>query len=283
MTDNPAAPPPAFPAKAAPSTSILRPVAGSRRFATLRAVLALVLREMGTTYGRTSGGYIWAIAEPVGGIAILALIFSVGFRHPPMGTNFAIFYATGLVPFLFYMDISSKLSQSITYSKSLLTYPAVTFLDAIIGRLVTNLVTQLLVAYIVFTGIMVLMDTRTDPQPLLIALSFAMATVLAMGIGVLNCFLFTAFPTWQKIWGILNRPMFIISCVLFVFDSIPQPWRDYLWWNPLVHIVGQMRKGFYPGYSGDYISPAYVFAVGLGLLALGLALLLRYHRDLLNS
>ena len=32
----------------------------------LRAVAALVLREMSTRYGRTPGGYLWAILEPLG-------------------------------------------------------------------------------------------------------------------------------------------------------------------------------------------------------------------------
>nr|WP_255330237.1 ABC transporter permease [Paracoccus albicereus] len=248
-----------------------------------RAIGALVLREMSTSYGRVSGGYLWAIAEPVGGIMILAIIFSLGFRNPPIGTNFAIFYATGLVPFLFYSDISQKLSQAIQFSRSLLAYPAVTFMDAILGRLFTNVVTQLLVAYIVFAGITLTMETRTDPQLPEIALSLAMAGVLGLGIGVLNCFLFTGFPWWQKVWMILNRPLMIASCVIFMFDTVPQPWRDWLWWNPLVHVVGQMRKAFYPSYSGDYVSPAYVFGVGLICLTLGLTLLLRYHRDLLNG
>lgn len=277
---------PPFPRPAAgrdSTRSQLRPVTQRRSWGSFRAISALVLREMSTSYGRVTGGYFWAIGEPVGGIMILAIIFSLGFRNPPIGTNFAIFYATGLVPFLFYSDIAQKLSQAIQYSRSLLAYPAVTFVDAILGRLITNVITQLLVAYIVFAGITLTMETRTDPQLPEIALSLAMAAVLGSGIGVLNCFLFTAFPSWLKIWQILTRPLLIMSCVIFMFDTVPQPWRDWLWWNPIVHIVGQMRKAFYPSYSGDYVSPAYCFGVGLICMTLGLALLLRYHRDLLNG
>ena len=43
-------------------------VSASRACGTLRVVAALVLREMGTRFGRSSGGYLWAIAEPLGGI-----------------------------------------------------------------------------------------------------------------------------------------------------------------------------------------------------------------------
>lgn len=116
-----------------------------------------------------------------------------------------------------------------------------------------------------------------------IALALVMAFAFGAAVGAMNCFLNAAFPWWVQVWAILNRPLFLVSCVIFIFDAIPQPFRDYLWWNPLVHIIGQMRKSFYPSYAGDYVSAAYVLGVSLFLYALGLALLIRYHRDLQNS
>ncbi|AUM75247.1 ABC transporter permease [Paracoccus jeotgali] len=261
----------------------LRTVGSTRKFSTLRAIGALVMREMSSSYGKTPGGYLWAVLEPVGGIIMLTLIFSLAFRSPPMGTNFAIFYATGVVPFMLYNDIASKIAQALGYSRQLLVYPSVTFFDAIIARFVTNMIAQLLVVYIVFFGIVTVFDTRTDPDLPKIALSISMAATFGLGVGMMNCFLFNYMPIWQKAWAIINRPLFIISCVIFLFDSIPQPYRDYLWYNPLVHVVGQMRAGFYPSYHADYVSLSYVFGVSLTLIAVSLALLLRYHRDLLDQ
>lgn len=261
----------------------MRVVGAHRRFATLRTIGALILREMQTTYGRTPGGYLWAILEPVGGTALLTLIFSISFRTPPIGTNFALFYATGVVPFMYYNDIAQKVSQSLSYSRPLLVYPAVTFVDALLARLLTNMLSGLLVAYIVFLGLELFFDTRTAPHLGHIGLSMAMATAFGMGVGTMNCYLFTAFPVWSKVWLILNRPLFIISCVFFIFDSVPKPYQDWLWYNPLVHVIGQMRHGFYPSYRADYVDPLYVFGVSLVLFTVGLALLLRYHRDLLSD
>lgn len=266
-----------------PSAPRLRAAHRLRRFASLRSIGALILREMATSYGRSPGGYLWAVAEPVGGIMLLTLIFSFGFRTPPMGTNFAIFYATGVVPFVVFTSISGRLAMSIRQARPLLGYPAVTFMDAMLAKIFFNVVTQLMVGYVVFTFIVLTQETRTDPQILGIALAYAMVFVLAIGLGTLNCFLFTAFPWWQQVWSIVTRPLFLLSCVFFMFDDVPEQVRPYLWFNPLVHVVGQMRHSFYPSYHGDYVSVAYVFAVGLVLMAIGLWLLYRYHRDLLNS
>ena len=261
----------------------LREVRRHRSFASLRAIGALILREMQTSNGRASGGYLWTIAEPVGGIVLLTLIFSVGFRSPPIGTNFAIFYATGVVPFMCYLDVSGKVANSVRYSKALLAYPAVTFMDALLARIAFNTITHVMVSTIVFTGIYTILDTRTDPQVLGIALGMVMAITFASAIGVMNCFMFEAFSWWQPLWGILMRPLFLLSCVFFMFDDIPQPYQNWLWFNPLVHVVGQMRRSFYPSYVGEYVSHLYVFGLSLGLLAFGLMLLIRYHRDLQNS
>jgi capsular polysaccharide transport system permease protein len=56
-----------------------------------------------------------------------------------------------------------------------------------------------------------------------------------------------------------------------------------LWFNPLVHVVGQMRRGFYPTYEGAYVSPGYVLGLSAVCLLAGLLLLGRYHRDLVNG
>ena len=260
----------------------LRSVTELRPFATVRATTALVLREMSSTYGRTPLGYLWAVLEPVVGIALLTLIFSLGFKSPPLGTNFAIFYASGLVPFLMYMDISNKVMDSLRFSQRLLVYPRVTFLDALMARFILNLLTQLMVAYFLFTGIVYFLDTRTSPDLLKIALGLSMAAALALGIGSLNCFLTGMMPSWRRIWAILNRPLFLISCIFFVYETVPEPYRSVLWYNPLVHVVGQMRSGFYPYYDAPYVSPAYVFGISLICFALGLVMLRRYARDILQ-
>jgi len=253
-----------------------------RRFGGVRTIVALMLREMTTTNSRSAGGYLWAILEPVGGILLLTAIFSAAFRTPPLGVNFPIFYATGIVPFVLYGSISSKMANSLQFSRSLLAYPTVTFVDALVARLLVNLMTQIMVAYLIFSFILLIYDTRTILDLPLIIEAFAMATILAAGIGVMNCYLFSAFPLWQQLWAIANRPLFILSTLFFTFESVPQPYRDYLWYNPLIHVVGLSRSGFYPTYDADYVSRIYVYGLGFGLMLFGLLFLKRFHRDLID-
>ncbi|WP_338549845.1 ABC transporter permease [Roseovarius phycicola] len=254
-----------------------------RRLASARSISALMLREMATSYGRSPGGYLWAVLEPVAGIALLTLIFSTGFQSPSLGVNFPIFYATGLVPFLLFTDVSGKVALSLLYSKPLLAYPAITFVDALAARFLVNLFTQFFVAHAVLIGIMVLFDTHLTPDVAIVAEAMAYAALLALGVGVFNAFAFCRFPVWQRAWSILTRPLFIISGIFFTFETIPRPYGEALWFNPLIHVVGLMRQGFYAGYEAEYVSRIYLTLLPLGLMTLGLVFLRRDHRDILNN
>lgn len=254
----------------------------TRRFASLRTIVALMLREMATSYGRSPGGYLWAVLEPVLGIALLTLIFSAGFRAPAIGISFPLFYATGILPMLLFTEMAGKVALSLLFSKPLLAYPAVTYVDALIARFLVNLMAQIMVFYVVFTGILLLFETRVTPDFGRVVEGVALTALLALGVGVMNCFLFTIFPIWQRIWSILMRPLFIISCVFFLFETVPQPYRDLLWYNPLIHLVGILRNGFYGSYEAAYVSELYVIGLSLGLTTAGLVFLRRYHRDLIH-
>jgi capsular polysaccharide transport system permease protein len=242
-----------------------------------------MLREMSTTHGRVPGGYLWAVAEPLAGIALLSVIFAIGFHAPALGTSFPLFYATGLLPFLAFSDITGKLAQALNFSRPLFAYPAVTVFDAILARFILAVLTQLAVASLLIGGILFLSETRATPDLAVLMQAAGLLAALSLGVGVMNCLLIGVMPLWQRIWSIVMRPMFLISGVFFTYGAVPLPWREILWWNPLIHVVGLVRRGLYPGYDASYASPTYVLALGLGVALLAGIGLMRWSRDILSD
>lgn len=259
-----------------------KPPVPRRRFATLRTITALILREMSTTYGRPPGEYLWAVIEPVAGIAVLTVVFSVFLRSPGLGTNFALFYSTGMLPFMAFMAVSGKVAQSLNFSRKLLAYPAVTYIDAVLARFLLTAVTEFMVAFLIFAGILAAFDTRVIPDYPVIAAAMVQAALLGLGVGTLNCWLMTRFPIWQRVWSVLMRPMFIMSCIFFMFEAVPEPFRSILWFNPIIHVVGLARRGFYIGYEAGYVSQLYVLGLSGLTFLIGLMLLRRSYRFLLQ-
>lgn len=248
---------------------------------TPRVIAALILREMSTTYGRSPGGYLWVIVEPLGGIVMLSLVVSMLARNPPLGVSFPLFYSTGILMLGMFSDVSGKVGSAIGFSKPLLAYPAVTFADALLARFLLNGMTQVVVIYLITGGIILVMDTRAVVDYPEVATAMAMAMALGAGQGALNCFLSSIFPIFGRLWGIATRPLLLVSGVFYTFESLPQSVQAILIYNPLIHIVGQMRRGFYPEYAADYVSLSYVFLWAAITGVFGLFFLQRYYRVIL--
>ncbi|RUS64836.1 sugar ABC transporter permease [Pseudorhodobacter sp. E13] len=264
-----------WPAPAAPAPKSRIPEA-------LRSITALVLREMSTRYGRTPGGYVWALLEPMGMILLLSFAWSLLAKAPTLGTSFLLFKATGFLVLQMVMVNAKQVGGAMLFSRPLLFYPRVTWLDAILARFILNTLVVGLVAAIILTGIMLYEDVNTVLNFPRILLAMVLAALLGLSVGILNCYLFQRIPVWQQIWGVATRPMFLISGVIFVYEDLPQMGKQVLWYNPVLHLTGIMRDGFYPLYHPTYISGVYLgLWIALPML-LGLLLLRQFHRDLLN-
>lgn len=243
-----------------------------------RTTTALMLREMATTFGRSPGGYLWAIVEPVAAIALLSFAFSLAFRAPPLGESFALFYATGYLPYMLFHDVSQKIAMSTRFSRPLLSFGAVGWAEAVSARLFLNTLTHLVVFCLVFLGTVSLAQEFAGIDWARVLLGLGLAAFLALGVGCLNCFLFLAYPAWERLWGIALRPLFIVSGVLFLMEDAPEDFQNILWFNPLFHITGYLRAAGYTEYRPLYTAPEYVCALALTALFFG-ALLLRVHHD----
>ena len=256
------------------------PKAAAPRHRRLRVLGALVIREMAARFGRSAGGYFWAVAEPLGGVFLLSFAFSLALRSPPLGTNFMLFYSTGVVPFYMYNTMSKGVANAVRSNKGLLNYPVVTVLDAVFAKFALNFMTILIVGALMMGGIVLVLRPDVNLDLAAVAVAFSGAALLGLGVGALNCVLFGLFPTWSNVWAVLTKPLFLLSGIFYLFESAPPAFQQVLWWNPLVHVIGVMRTGFYGSYHADFASLAYVFGVGLTLFVVG-AHLLRRHASLL--
>lgn len=242
----------------------VRPV----RFQTTLIIGALVLREAAGRFGRRVGGYFWAFAEPIGGILLLSIAFSYLLRSPPVGDSFLLFYASGVVPLLFFSALSSSLSQGVAANKGLLAYPIVSVLDVIVARSLLEFITYVTVFGVIVAVIVTVDKVNLHLDVLVIFLGLSFAYLFGVAIGMANCILFLFIPVWRSIWRIITRPLLIISGVIFTYHDMPPEVRDWLWYNPLLQIVGLVRAGLYESYDASYVSVPYIFTVSLVLIAI---------------
>lgn len=235
----------------------------------LRVQAALVIREMITRYGRSWIGYAWAVIEPLGVVLILSIAISQIVPIPALGSSFVLFYATGYIPFHFFLEAAQSTGTAVQLNRALMQLPMVTPLDTVLARFFLSCLTLMIVAAMLFSGLLWVVEEPVDLRFEGLALGLGAGAILGLGVGTTNAFLFEVFPSWRQLWGIISRPLFIISGVFFVYEGLPRPLAEPLWYNPILHVVGQTRSAIYPFYDAAYVQIGYPIALGLGLFLLG--------------
>ena len=242
-----------------------------------------MIREMATRYGKSPGGYLWAVAEPVGMIALLSIAFSQFLRTPPLGSSFILFYTAGYLPFSMFMTINTFTSTAVSGNRPLMYFPMVSPMDAVLARAALQTLTIVVVTVVILVGISFLLDEPITLSYFNLILAYLAAIILGLGGGTLNVVIFAFFPFYKSVWNIITRPLFIVSGIFYTVESMPTAAQNILVLNPLVHISGEAHKAFYPIYDGDFVVLAYPIGLGLFFMLLGGALLLRHRSFIIEN
>ena len=84
-------------------------------------------------------------ASPYGLIGMLTLVFSQFLETPAYGESFLLFFATGYLPFYFFISVSSQVGTGLSVNRELLQLPMVKPLDVILARFMLAFLTLLVV------------------------------------------------------------------------------------------------------------------------------------------
>lgn len=237
-----------------------------------RVVVALLIREMDARFGSKPGGYVWALLDPAAHIVLMTVLFQAIARAPALGTNFPLFFATGYLGFQFYQAMVSYVNGAVKSNRALLSYPNVAPFDTVAARFLLQFLTTSLVAFIVLGVIVASMRVTPSLHWAPILEAAMVASVLGLGVGLINNVMFLKYPLYEQLFAIVNRPMFLISGVFFLPDAIPLPYRDVVLLNPLVHVTMLFRTGFYDGYRAAGLDPLYLYNFAFLTFFLGMTL-----------
>lgn len=239
----------------------------------IEVVEALVLRETRTRFGAHQLGYFWAIFEPALWVATFYGLYALLGREAPPGLDLITFLLTGLIPFGLFNKVTAQVSESINGNKALLFYPQVRPVDIAISRSVLEVMTYTCV-FAIFMGSHALFTQKwpTVEDPLMVILGFALATGLGLGLGLVFCSLGVLTKLADRVLGPLLRPLFWCSGIFFTANDLPTNVRDWMLYNPLLHVVELVRDGWFPAYHTRHADIGYVVMWLLCLLTLGLLL-----------
>ncbi len=241
-------------------------------------ILALLLRELKTRFGAHRLGVIWLFLEPALQTALLMFIFSFMQKQALIGIEFPVFLLTGVMPFLMFKSIAMRLMNSLEGNKALFAYRHVTPMDTFVARAVLEALLYLAVFFILACGLIALGYRVELLRPLEFMSIIATLAGMGLGLGLILSVLADAVPAAKTFVGMAFMPLYLLSGIFFPLTIIPEQYREWLLWNPLLHAIELVRATFFVNYSVDNgISFAYIFSVTIVLMFVGLWLY-RYRR-----
>jgi capsular polysaccharide transport system permease protein len=169
------------------------------------------------------------------------------------------------------------------FSRPLLAYPSVAWIDAIIARFALNLVAGLAVTSVVLAGLAMTTGEIAVVRPGALLLALGLAALLGLGIGVLNCLMVGLFPVWGQVWAIVSRPLFLVAGVIFVLEICRSALPRCCGSRPGSTSRACSGSGLYAEYAPEHVSVPLVLGWSLVPLVLGLALLRRHAEEILRT
>jgi len=241
--------------------------------------MSLIHRETRATFGTSTFGYIWAIITPTAGVGLLVILFSMIGRQPPFGSSLALFFATGILTLQYFNELSNKLMTVFEANRALLTYPIIKELDTLLARGLLIFATYFLIMLIFYSSLISVGFASYPARPEELVLAFLSTGLLGLGFGALNAVIFSLWDTWAQVEKILTRPLFFVSGIFYVPSQLPPEAREFLEWNPVLHLVEWYRYGYYSNYDSLVFNAWYPVGIGGGMLFIALLGERTFRRD----
>lgn len=234
---------------------------------------ALFLREALTRIVSRRAAWFWLIAEPCFHVGYLMFLYTVVRIRNIGGVETAMWIMTGLLAFLMFRRTATQVSGAIESNKSLFAYRQVKPIDAVIVRGALEAFLMIVSFSVLLCGAAMWGYDVIPDDPLAVMVAVTGMWLFGMGWGLIVSVAIDQVPELGKVLRMVTRPLYFVSGVLHPVAAIPQPYRDWMLFNPLVHGLEATRLGFTPTYHAVIgMSVLYLYGCALVLVFFGLAL-----------
>ena len=238
----------------------------------VQVLWALMLHDIKSRFFGNGLGYVVTIIWPATHIAIILAIYVLGKRPIPYGSSPLLYASTGILPYITWNYMSRFTMMGMIQNRSFLAYPVIKPLDMMAARLALEHVSIFIIT-LGLVGINALSGVDVMPINLTEAVcGLLSAVLLGVGFAIFNSVIVMIFPLWVIGYvGILILFWFTAGMV-FNPESLPAELGYWVSWNPLMHCVEWIRKGYYADFPAHLLDKTYVISVGAGSLAIGLVM-----------
>lgn len=243
----------------------------TRLYIMYRVIEALVYRETKTRFGQQKLGYLWVFLEPISQIAVFTAIFGVFMGRVMPGIDYIVYLTIGVVGWNLFND---TLNQSLTAVKSnqgLLIYNRVKPIDTVLSRAVLEGVIFWIILPTILLFLHILGHDIKYFNLVYIFTGFISLWLLSVGLAMFFGVLAAIKEEVKWIINVILKPLYFMSGVMYSVSSLPGEYQGFLYYNPLIHALAILRRGFIENYTSSYLDIPYLVSCCLVFVSLGVA------------
>ncbi|MGE0048849.1 MAG: ABC transporter permease [Acidithiobacillus sp.] len=241
-----------------------------RQFAIQRRVIwAMVMRETITTYGREGLGILWIIAEPAMFVIGVMIIFSLVDAGYVNGISVAEYMAVSYPTLLFWRNGTGKVTKGVDVNRALLHHQPLRPIDIVYARIIVAFVSGAGVFMVLFPIFTFIGITHLPYNWFWFAVGYVLVIWFSFGFVLIMAALAELSESIERTSHIILYLMLPFCDVFFPMYMVPDPYRHYLLYFPLIDAVECFHHGYFgpqmPTYFRlDYTIVALIFMTLLG-------------------
>ncbi|NIJ09439.1 capsular polysaccharide transport system permease protein [Sphingomonas vulcanisoli] len=228
-----------------------------------RVIGALILRELHTRYGRENIGYLWLVAEPMLLASVIGSLHMTG--HTEYGSDIhpLPFTIVGYTTFIQFRGIVNRSEGAVEANAPLLYHRMVSIFDIVMSRALIE-AAGCLIAYLLLMTFLIGIGLANFPAR---PIYYMLALLFMFWVSLIHSLIIAAISHENRTVGRLVHPytyfMIPLSGAFFQMSWISEPYRSWLGWFPLTHILEMARYGQFHSANLKYVNIGYLTAVCL--------------------
>ncbi|QFG79583.1 sugar ABC transporter permease [Acidithiobacillus sp. 'AMD consortium'] len=238
----------------------------------LRVIWALMLRETVTRFGREGLGMLWMIAEPALFVVGVMIIFSFIEGSYPYNISPAEWLAVSYPTLLFWRNGTGRVTGAININRALLHHQPIRPMDIIYSRILLEFSSSIAVFLFLFPIFVVIGVCHYPASVLTMALGYLLIIWFSFGFVLIMAGLAELSETIEKTSHIILYLMLPFSGVFFPTFLVPEPYRSYLLYFPLIDAVDYFHHGYFGRGVPSYYHINYTIFALIGMTLFGLAI-----------
>jgi capsular polysaccharide transport system permease protein len=245
-----------------------------------RVVYALMLRDVKSRFGGRRLGFVWALLEPCFFIGLFVAIFYLIGRTSQSGLPLPLFFVTGFTPFLMFRNIYMTISDETKGDSPMLMFPQVTRIDLIVAKVIVNVLLSITVLILLLSGCYLMGFTFRLDNPLGVLRAMSLLVLMGLGLGLVIGSLVIRYEFISSITqALFGRPLLLTSGLFFTAEMLPPKAREYLLYNPLLHLIESLRSEMFEGFGSRYVDLPYATNFAIVLVGFGFMMLMFFDRQ----